>query len=1147
MEQRNRLIIYFDEVSSTSDFYDINLDPGIVIPLTYSIAEISDPSKRKSDFSKTVVIPGTSHNNQVFQHLYEIGVDDTFNVWRKKRFVLLQDGIEVMSGSMGVLKINRDDYNRVTYEVILLGRYADIFLSLKDQETGKDLLLSDLDFSRWDHPLEFDSIVDSWDGQVLKDGSPYSNITLGATQSITAVGGTTSGNVQLTYSISHNLQVGDLIDLTMDNLLTPNGSYNGTWTVVTVVSNTRVIINCRFNVAATETAKSRKRTYLGEGYVYSTILPSDPMPTGEFGTLSSGYTGETEGFWTSDLYLYRYANKPSLYVKEILDRIFESQHFTYSSEFFNTQFFKRLVMPWNREQIIVDPLNVFDYGFRVGLGATAVQDEYNVSTSYRQSQVTLADETSEGYYDQQNVWDNTLYEFTAPFSQQYSFSGTLQLEALFEDIGSATPGSGVFSFQTPSVKFEYYMELISSTVGNIWTGPVNISPMMGAVGQTFSQGATFSQDLGLFTFNTPPITIGQGDTVTVNILWRPFLDNLPNQADTYFGQGGNYYYFRNNVTAALSPGTAYLRVINAAVQEITSDAELVEGDTLDMSFVVPRMTCKEFLDNLVKLFNLYVQPDPLNPYNLIIEPRDVYYTDDEVVDWTDKLDISSTLSLEPLVHRVGDKFTYSYTLDKDRPNSEFTAYNQTTYGSHIYEIDNDFNSSTKEIKPTFASTPLMDLGSLEQRLVWPCIFSSEGKVLKDFLPRIFIHSGKKPYEGTVTYVGNDYVPHYVSQVGPHFTQVGFAAHVDDPFYPTVDINYGMLDGLNGEPMYNGAVITTNNLFYTYHFRDVEELTNRNSRLVSGWFNLNASDINELSFRKIYLVDGHYLRLQKINEYDPGGDNVTFCEFLKVIRREAYVTQNGGVPIGATVSFPDNPNGLYNTQRSAAGNIAPSSTLVTRNLVMGNNNTVNPSLKNTLLIGDNSNISQEGVYLRSPYVQIGSPDGGTIVIGGSGQDVQISNSSVSTWGATSTGLDGTTVYTTYREETIEVAPGIYKYFQYQSSYVDTTGATGIYLQIKPYPTDILLNSPFGLWCESHVRMYNMSWRINWYSVSHSGFFDQNQDINWTYDFGSSGTIPAYGTGTNVDGSTILESLIVELNQDPFDRPVFIETTYKYTPL
>ena len=49
-------------------------DDKLAFPLTKTVSDIRDISKRGGSFSKTVVFPGTKDNNLIFGQLYDINI-----------------------------------------------------------------------------------------------------------------------------------------------------------------------------------------------------------------------------------------------------------------------------------------------------------------------------------------------------------------------------------------------------------------------------------------------------------------------------------------------------------------------------------------------------------------------------------------------------------------------------------------------------------------------------------------------------------------------------------------------------------------------------------------------------------------------------------------------------------------------------------------------------------------------------------------------------------------------------------------------------------------------------------------------------------------------------------------------------------------
>lgn len=123
----------------------IPLREDIPVPVTYSIADIREPDKRKSSISKTITIPGSKEVNKLFGHIFEIGIDSTFNPKKKADAVLYVDTVPVLSGALQLIKINRLDKEEIEYECLLISALADIIT------TWGDTLLEDLDLSEYTH------------------------------------------------------------------------------------------------------------------------------------------------------------------------------------------------------------------------------------------------------------------------------------------------------------------------------------------------------------------------------------------------------------------------------------------------------------------------------------------------------------------------------------------------------------------------------------------------------------------------------------------------------------------------------------------------------------------------------------------------------------------------------------------------------------------------------------------------------------------------------------------------------------------------------------------------------------------------------------------------------------------------------------
>jgi hypothetical protein len=149
----------------------VDLGEGVDIALNKSIADIRNPETRSADFSKTITIPGTSQNNKVFNHIFDVANDiigsgqynPDFNPNKKADCILLVDGMPQISGFIRLTEILTND-GRIEYNCTIHGEGANLFTDLENAK------LNELDFSEYNHTCNIINIKDSWDNQIYIDG-----------------------------------------------------------------------------------------------------------------------------------------------------------------------------------------------------------------------------------------------------------------------------------------------------------------------------------------------------------------------------------------------------------------------------------------------------------------------------------------------------------------------------------------------------------------------------------------------------------------------------------------------------------------------------------------------------------------------------------------------------------------------------------------------------------------------------------------------------------------------------------------------------------------------------------------------------------------------------------------------------------------
>ncbi len=146
--------------------YEVDLLQDIDVDFTFSIADIKDIEKRTTSFSKTITIPHSPNNANLFGHLYDIAVENdynpllpniniNFNPSKQAKAVLYLENVRIFDGVIRLINIVNKQ-GEITYEVNLFGKLKDILYSLGDK------LIGDIDFSDYDHIYNIAEFQSSW-------------------------------------------------------------------------------------------------------------------------------------------------------------------------------------------------------------------------------------------------------------------------------------------------------------------------------------------------------------------------------------------------------------------------------------------------------------------------------------------------------------------------------------------------------------------------------------------------------------------------------------------------------------------------------------------------------------------------------------------------------------------------------------------------------------------------------------------------------------------------------------------------------------------------------------------------------------------------------------------------------------------------
>lgn len=782
----------------------IDLLEDISIPMTYSIADVREPQKRTTNYSKTIILPGTRVNNVLFAHLFDVhtsvGTSGTtaYNPNLKAPVSVLIDGAEVFTGFIQLNHINVTNHYGIEYECTMFGNLANIFQTLGDKR------LSQIDLSAYNHTLNLPTQVASWDTSIKKNGANYSNF---------------SGGLPI-----------------------------------------------------------------GEGYVYPMI---------DYG-YSNGMSFRIDEFF------------PAVYVKTIIDGIFNQAGFQYQSSFFNSQLFKSLVIPYSSGNLLLSNSQMQSAGFRASKNAI----QSLTFPSALKSVISFQDETTPPNYDPANNYDNvTLFSFRPPKYGTYDINATLEFDLTHFPLSSTV---------TYPPTFNHILGYVSIVNSNFPNSPVGVR-QIAFYGGTNAGNSVNPGDCN-FIYNSATLTSGTTNcTVTCKVGIQLTLatgDTIHIQVETI--SGTDIY--------GTSTGHTLINIKPSSFFTITlADNRVKEGDTVIMNNVLPdNIKQADFLTSIIKAFNLYIDNDKTISNKLIIEPRDDFYASGTTKDWSTKLDYSQSVTITPLGELDNKIYEFKFKEDEDYYNATYKNKWHEEYGYKKYSVSNDFIKNETTIELIFSPTPLADYIGVDR--VIPKIFSldSSGTVSpKTSNLRLLYYGGVKATGNTWGYVSSSGTTNY--------TTYPYAGHLDDVSSPTIDLNFDS----PREVFYTATAYTSNNLFNKYWSKYLAQITDKDSKFVTGHFNLNATDIAGLSFFDVFYFENDFFILNKIYDYNPTQNELTKCEFVKLIEYPAFVSETlttyggvanftlgGSVPVYANRTTQNNNAQRFNNPTGINNFISP---------------------------------------------------------------------------------------------------------------------------------------------------------------------------------------------------------------------------------
>jgi hypothetical protein len=324
-------------------------------------------------------------------------------------------------------------------------------------------------------------------------------------------------------------------------------------------------------------------------------------------------------------------------------------------------------------------------------------------------------------------------------------------------------------------------------------------------------------------------------------------------------------------------GSGTINITDGTLTYISDSNTLVPvqyNETININQTIPKgIFQRDFFLSICKMFNLYVYEDQWDSKKIIIKPYIDFY-DGSFIDWSNKIDRSKPIGIKPMSEINARYFQFKYKDDNDFYNENYKKKFNEGYSDLIYDSQLDFVKNTATTDIIFAGSPLFQYTGTDK--IYPAIYKkSNNNTVEDKMDFVIRILQATKITGRNSWKIKNGATDLVT-----LTTYGYAGHLDNPFTPTNDINFGAPK----EIFFTLTTYPTTNLFNAYYSDYMAEITDKDSKLLKCDALLNIADIQNLDFSKLIMVDNILFRLNKVDGYSIIDYKTSKVELLKVINK-----------------------------------------------------------------------------------------------------------------------------------------------------------------------------------------------------------------------------------------------------------------------
>lgn len=323
---------------------------------------------------------------------------------------------------------------------------------------------------------------------------------------------------------------------------------------------------------------------------------------------------------------------------------------------------------------------------------------------------------------------------------------------------------------------------------------------------------------------------------------------------------------------------------------IDSTKVLVSGSTFNYADEFPQDEFKQidFITSINKLFNLVVIPHPTKQKTLIVEPIIDYIGKGEILDWSEKLDYSSPITVVPTTNILNGTLDFNLKLDQDFYNQQFNISQNRIFGTYEIQLSQDYKDEVVNFDTIFGSPTDYPIPETSSPIITaPSMYAVKTKQVYEssflrfepfkIIPRIIFRGNVEPNDnyklGVYYYLENNSLDRWqnLNRFNTYpFSYTGFSHYLNFNSADTYQSNESLFP-------------TQQDMYDIYYYDYISDITSQENKLISAKMYLTPWEIANLRFDERIFIKNNYYRVNKISNFNLTEPSLCDVELIKLTK------------------------------------------------------------------------------------------------------------------------------------------------------------------------------------------------------------------------------------------------------------------------